>query len=98
MNVRKVKNMFNTFVDMVQFEILSCPDIDSAVKLIKRLLDIADLCKKEIGNYENLGTSTCNLYSTNDVNSPKDAKTWKYWNNDDEWTSTSNIFGSSSMY
>ena len=52
MNVRKVKNMFNTFVDMVQFEILSCPDIDSAVKLIKRLLDIADLCKKEIGNYE----------------------------------------------
>ena len=53
----------------------------------------------KIGDKKSLGTSTCRLFSTNDVNSPKDATTWKYWNTDDgEWMSTSNIFGSSSMY
>ena len=53
----------------------------------------------KIGSYESLGTSTSSLKSTNDVNSPKDATTWKYWNYDDgEWMTTSNIFGSSSMY
>ena len=55
--------------------------------------------KWRIGGKENLGTTTSGLYSTRDVNSPKDATTWKYWNYDDgEWMSTSNIFGSSSMY
>ena len=48
-----------------------------------------------IGPKEYLGTSTCWLYSTK---RPDEATTWKYWNNDGEWMSTSNIFGSLGMY
>jgi hypothetical protein len=51
-NVHKIKDMFNNFVDMVSYEILSSEDINAAVKLIKKLLDIADWCKNEVGNYE----------------------------------------------
>ena len=50
-----------------------------------------------IGDKENLGTSTCSLYSTKNTKRPEEAITWKYWNNG-EWMPTSNIFGSSSMY
>ena len=51
----------------------------------------------KIGTKKNLGTTTCSLYSTNDTRGPEEAITWKYWN-DYEWISTSNIFGSPSMY
>jgi hypothetical protein len=44
-NVLKLKDMFNSFVDMVQYEIINCPDKNTAVKLIKRLLEVADFCK-----------------------------------------------------
>ena len=51
-----------------------------------------------IGRKENLGTSTCSLYSTKDTKRPEEATTWMYGNDDREWLPTSNIFGSTSMY
>jgi hypothetical protein len=51
-----------------------------------------------IGPKENLGASTCSLYSTNDAKIPEKATTWKYVDNDGKWMPTSNIFGSKSMY
>ena len=51
-----------------------------------------------IGDKEDLGTSTCSLYSIKNTKRPEQATKWKYVNNDDEWMSTSNIFGSSGTY
>ena len=50
-----------------------------------------------IGDKEDLGTSTCSLYSTKNTKRPEEATTWMY-SKDGEWLPTSNIFGSTSMY
>ena len=50
-----------------------------------------------IGRKEQLGTSFCYLYSTNDALRPEEATTWMFFK-DGEWLPTSNIFGSLSMY
>ena len=52
----------------------------------------------KIGRKEWLGTSRCCLHSTNDTIEPKEATTWKYWNNRRGWIPTSNILESPSMY
>ena len=51
-----------------------------------------------IGDKKNLGTSRCGLHSTNDTTGPEEATTWKYLKEKGNWKSTSNIFGSPSMY
>ena len=45
-----------------------------------------------------LGSSVCGLYSATNEIAPEEATTWKYSDDGDWKTTTSNIFGSLSMY
>ena len=52
----------------------------------------------KIGHKLDFRTGICGLHSTNDTTGPEEVTTWKYWNENDEWKSTSNIFKSPSMH
>ena len=54
--------------------------------------------KWRIGDVKHNGTSTSSLYSTNLALVPENVTAWKYWNDDGGWMSTSNVFGTLSMY
>ena len=54
--------------------------------------------KWRIGDKQHNGTSTSSLHSTDDALVPEKATAWNYWNEDGGWMSTSNMFGSLSMY
>ena len=48
-----------------------------------------------IGVKQNLGTSSCSIYSTNDAAIPEEATTWMVLNIDNgSWTTTTKVFGS----
>ena len=51
-----------------------------------------------IGTKDNLETSIYWLHSTYDTNGPEEDTRWKYWSKNDDWISTTIIFGPSSMY
>ena len=52
----------------------------------------------KIGDKKHSGTSICSLHSTFDGLGPETTTTWKYWNDDRGWRSTSNMFKSLSMF
>ena len=51
----------------------------------------------KIGLKQKIGSDACGLHSVTNEMAPEEATKWKYYKNGD-WITTSDIFGSLSMY